>query len=93
MPTLAKRWCIDSIGPFASKLSATLFTFNGLDEQLVRRELLDKGMSHEEIQKLPLAFWKKMCRRIIDAPDVVAPKIDSIVKVRINLGLCSMHVF
>lgn len=72
---------------FASKLSAGLFTFNGYDEQLLRRELLDKGMSAEEIMNLPLAYWKKNCRRIIDAPDVLAPRIDSIVKVRVVTDL------
>lgn len=66
---------------FACKLSMALFTLHGMDEQLLRRELLEKGMTPEEIQNLPLSFWKRRCRRIIDRPEVIAPRIDQVVQV------------
>jgi hypothetical protein len=53
-----------------------LFTLNGMDEQLLRRDLLEKGKSPEDIQNLLLSFWKERCRRIIDRPKVIAPRID-----------------
>lgn len=57
-----------------------LFSLHGADEQLLRRDLLDKGMAPEEIQSLPLSYWKRRCRRIIDKAEVIAPRVDAVVQ-------------
>jgi hypothetical protein len=71
-----------------------LFSFNGMDEQLLRRDLLEKGKSPEEIQNLPLSFWKQRCRRIIDRPEVIAPRIDQVVQVSSSsFPMSAEHLF
>lgn len=69
-----------------------LFTLNGMDEQLLRRDLLEKGKTLEEIQNLPLSFWKRMCRRIIDRPKVIAPRVDAVVQVSVCVPNISLSL-
>ena len=67
-------------GLFHSALAQAIYMLDEMDVQAAVNHLLVRGLPKKDIQRLPVKYFMRRCRRSIPPPDVLAARVTAVIK-------------